>query len=89
MEELVDAGVLRQRSVGTEELYELADRDFKTFWLKTCHLESSPPPRAARRRNGEALPTSAHGGVGTAGPAFELGHIPAKPTPTRFVQGSD
>jgi len=88
IEELVDAGVVRQRSVGSEELFELARPR-----LQDLLVEDLPPRERARmhRQLGTAMerlyrhrlmavlaPLSRH---------FELGHIPAKAYPYMIRAG--
>jgi tetratricopeptide (TPR) repeat protein len=88
IEELVDAGVLRQRSVGSEEFFELARPR-----LQDLLVEDLPPRERARmhRQLGTAMeklyrhrlaavlaPLSRH---------FELGHVPAKAYPYMIRAG--
>ena len=88
LEELVDAGVLRQRSVGSEELFELARPR-----LQDLLIEDMPPRERARmhRQLGTAMEKLyRHRLTAVLAPLarhFELGHIPAKAYPYMIRAG--
>jgi tetratricopeptide (TPR) repeat protein len=88
VEELVDAGVLRQRSVGAEVLFELARPR-----LQDLLVEDLPPRERARmhRQLGTAMEKLyRHRLTAVLAPLarhFELGHVPAKAYPYMIRAG--
>ena len=88
IEELVDAGVVRHRSVGTEDLFELARPR-----LQDLLVEDLPPRERARmhRQLGTAMEKLyRHRLAAVLAPLarhFELGHIPAKAYPYMIRAG--
>ena len=88
IEELVDAGVVRHRSVGSEDLFELARPR-----LQDLLVEDLPPRERARMRRqlGTAMEKLyRHRLTAVLAPLarhFELGHIPAKAYPYMIRAG--